>query len=320
MKIAIKDLMPNPYRKLKKYPLSKAKVQGLKTSIKENGFWGGLLVREHPSNAGKYQLAFGHHRLQAVKECGHKFVDNMIVFDLSDDDMHHRMFAENHETWGARPACILENVESARDWLTCLLKKYDTLSLLNAGENTNINKTIFDSNRQFKNCQLEGVGRNTIRKYLGDLYNENQVRDALFVLDESKKPNSAISIAAVKELPSMSHVKQFRQATERYEIPKKIQKRVAKEIVSEGVGRRGVEEIVAKHSPLSPAKKKELVAPKPLPMLDDFVGKLTTEIHDITMKLHKVKGNLDSIQSTLTKNSFNRECRELVKVLGKLGE
>ena len=109
MKIAVKDLEPNPYRNLKKYPLSKEKVAGLKTSIKENGFWGGILVREHPTKEGKYQMAFGHHRHQAMKESGYTCADNTIVFKLTDDDMLHRMFAENHDTWGARPSCVLEN-------------------------------------------------------------------------------------------------------------------------------------------------------------------------------------------------------------------
>lgn len=313
MKIQVKDLESNPYRNLKKYPLSKTKIRGLKTSIEENGFWGGLLVREHPNKNGKYQLAFGHHRLEAVKECGHKSVDNMIVFDLSDDDMLHRMFAENHETWGARPACILENVESARDRLKFIMdnNEWDTLGEITQG--------LFDGKKGFDTSRGMGVGKGPILKYLGGLYNENQVKDAISILDADSDPDSNLSIDAVKELPTISHVRHFRAATEKYEIPKKIQKRVAKEIVSEGVGRRGVEEIVAKHSLLSPAKKRELIIPKPLPMIDDFVKKLTADIHDVMIRISKLNGNLDNVKSSLTRSSFDRECRELSKVLNELG-
>lgn len=308
MKIAVKDIEANPYRNLKKYPLSRSKVTGLKTSIKENGFWGGILVRKHPTKKGRYQMAFGHHRWKALKELKFVDVDNMIIYPLDDDDMLHRMFAENHETWGARPACILENVEGARDRLQTI---FDAHTWETLGENT---QGLFGSKRGFATSKGMGVGKLVILKYLGNLYNENQVKTALNILKDGG--NGDIAINAAKQLPSLSHVGKFRKAVNEYGIPKHKQEKIAKEIAEEGVGKRGVDAIVAKHC-TSPTKKVQ-PKPKPLPMLDDVISKTCSLISDLHKNLFHINGHLDNIQNKRLRQTFVRDAKELQTLLGKV--
>ncbi len=291
MKIKVVDLESNPFRNLKKYPLSQEKINGLKISIKENGFWGGILVRKHPTKEGKYQMAFGHHRLQAVKESEYIYVDNTIVIKLTDDDMLHRMFAENHETWGARPSCILENVEGARNRLLNILDKY---SWDRAGENT---RSTWTDEVAFNKAKTDKVvGKTIILRYLGGLYNEDQVKNALNVLKEAEQPDSNVSLDAIKELPSMSHVEHFRKAVKEHETPKKTQKKIAKEITQEGIGRRGVADVVAKFSPPIPNLKKiQKRVHKSLPNIVEFVFKLETDTFDINRRLKALRPEMTEL-------------------------
>src|SRR4051794_6896894 len=55
MKIDIKELRPNLFRHLERYPIDRAKVDALKRSIKDTTFWDNLLVRKSPNGAGGYE-------------------------------------------------------------------------------------------------------------------------------------------------------------------------------------------------------------------------------------------------------------------------
>jgi ParB family transcriptional regulator, chromosome partitioning protein len=57
----------------------------LKQSIRDNGQEIPVVVRDHPSAAGRYQTAFGHRRIRAARELGRPV--RAIVRRLSDDEL-----------------------------------------------------------------------------------------------------------------------------------------------------------------------------------------------------------------------------------------
>jgi len=66
MKIKLKDLLPNPFKKhINGGRLNKERIDLLKESITKDGFWDNVMCREKD---GKYELAYGHHRIEAAKE------------------------------------------------------------------------------------------------------------------------------------------------------------------------------------------------------------------------------------------------------------
>ena len=65
MKYQLKDVRPNPFRRSEKYPILKEKVEELVESIQTTGFWENIVGREVD---GKLQVAYGHHRLEALKK------------------------------------------------------------------------------------------------------------------------------------------------------------------------------------------------------------------------------------------------------------
>ncbi len=70
-------------------------IAGLVASIREQGQQVPILVRPHPEEAGRYQVAFGHRRLRALTELGRTV--KAIVRNLSDDELVIAQGQENNE-------------------------------------------------------------------------------------------------------------------------------------------------------------------------------------------------------------------------------
>jgi hypothetical protein len=95
MKILVSDLRPNPFRNIEHYPLDRQKIETLKASIRSTTFWDNLLVRKATDG---YEIAYGHHRWQALKELKIEEID-IPVRDLDNEMMAKIMARENMEEW-----------------------------------------------------------------------------------------------------------------------------------------------------------------------------------------------------------------------------
>src|ERR1022692_2695473 len=109
MKLKLKDILPNPYRDLIKNPLKKDKLEELEASINDTGFWDNVVVRKNAD--GKYECAYGHHRLAAAINAGITEAD-FIVKKLSNAMMLKIMDNENRETYGTDLLSVMESVEA----------------------------------------------------------------------------------------------------------------------------------------------------------------------------------------------------------------
>jgi len=54
MKISVKDLRPNPFRRIEHYPINRGKVDALKNSIKETSFWDNIAYKKVKQIADEY--------------------------------------------------------------------------------------------------------------------------------------------------------------------------------------------------------------------------------------------------------------------------
>lgn len=70
-------------------------IDGLIASIKESGQQVPILVRPHPDQSGRYQVAFGHRRLRAVQALQRQV--RAIVRDLTDEQLVVAQGQENNE-------------------------------------------------------------------------------------------------------------------------------------------------------------------------------------------------------------------------------
>jgi hypothetical protein len=107
--LKLKGILSNPFRDLKANPLIAEKVDELEGSINLTGFWDNVVVRKNSD--GKYELAYGHHRLAAAIKAGLEEAD-FIVKKLDDAMMIQIMDNENRETYGSSPQSIIESVRA----------------------------------------------------------------------------------------------------------------------------------------------------------------------------------------------------------------
>ena len=99
----------NPFRRLGDYPYVEDKINALKRSIEDVGLWEGVISRKKDN---RYEIAFGHHRIEAARQLGEKGVP-MIVRELDDEQMLKFMGRENMEDYNADFLTMLETWEAA---------------------------------------------------------------------------------------------------------------------------------------------------------------------------------------------------------------
>jgi len=110
-RIAIQDILPNPFRRIGHYKINEAKVAALQDSFKATGVWPVIIGRRVAD--GKVEIAYGHHRLAAAQglygECGHL---DIIIQELVDDKMIQMMANENLEDWGGDFTVMMETLQA----------------------------------------------------------------------------------------------------------------------------------------------------------------------------------------------------------------
>jgi hypothetical protein len=109
-RIPIRDLEPNPYRHIDKYRIVEEKLDRLLHSYDESGFWdGSIQARPHPKKPGKYQIAFGHHRVEAARRKPYEDL-GIVVADRDNATMLKMMASENDEEFKHSPLIGQETI------------------------------------------------------------------------------------------------------------------------------------------------------------------------------------------------------------------
>lgn len=127
--VDLRKLKPNPLRDQRVDPIDPGKVEELRKSILEDGFWGGIVCRETPDGI---EIGAGHHRVQAAIAAGVTTAD-VHVRELNDADMVRVYARENATQRGEHATAQCGSVAAAvrllaRGLLTtgCLLNSTDT--------------------------------------------------------------------------------------------------------------------------------------------------------------------------------------------------
>lgn len=82
MLVELKKLNPNPLRDFKVDPVDETRVEHLRKSIHDDGFWGGIVCRQLKD--GTIQIAAGQHRVNAALAAGLKTADVFVADDMDD--------------------------------------------------------------------------------------------------------------------------------------------------------------------------------------------------------------------------------------------
>ena len=119
--IPVDHILNNPFRNVKKYPLEEEKVKRLmdKMTKTKAGFHDNLLVRPHPTKKDRFELGYGHHRIEAVRRLKIKEIEPSVC-NLNDSEMLLTMFDENSETTNNLSFQVF-SIETAKKYLDGLL-------------------------------------------------------------------------------------------------------------------------------------------------------------------------------------------------------
>jgi len=220
MKVKIKDLYPNPYRDMDNYPINRDKVETLKASIKQTGFWDNIVARDMD---GKIQIAYGHHRLTALREALAWDTEvDIPVKDLPDSVMIQIMANENMEEYRTGPAIIDETVRVAKKYL----EEHPEENSYQRGDS----KT---------RSSIEAFN---IATFLG--WKEYRVYDSLERLNLEK--SGMVNRQAINKLPTERSARDFIKAAQKWELPVEEHESVVDEIMrTENYGFDQVEKVVS---------------------------------------------------------------------------
>jgi hypothetical protein len=288
MKVQIKNLKPNPYRDMKKLPINPIKVEALKNSITETEFWDNILARPKSGHAKEpiFEIAYGHHRLAALKELKIEEID-IPIKDLDDATMIQIMANENMEDWETTTAGTNETVRIARDFLTGELRKYKMWKDLRG-----ITKILFNTERSFIQTKTHGVGEPTITKFLGNNWSENTVRIALENIKETE-----IEQEALETFERPSQAQEFRKAVK--EINKEKPNTIPKEKTIELAKKIKVKQ---NEKPKSKQHSIKTMVRQEVEHIDEFeanIKELELELSKITSDSKNLTGRIVSVNTKL---------------------
>lgn len=107
----VSEIQPNPFRGIERYPLQPEKIKALRESIRTTFFWDNLVARI--GEDGKPEIAYGHHRLEALrKELGDDAEVRLLIRELDDAMMLRMMVRENMEEWTTNALMDQANVRA----------------------------------------------------------------------------------------------------------------------------------------------------------------------------------------------------------------
>lgn len=283
MKVLVSKLKPNPFRRIDAYPIDRDKVESLKASIKETSFWDNILAR--PAKDG-YEIAYGHHRLVALKEAGEKEVD-IPIRDIDNGMMIKIMANENRDSYKANRSVTIETVKVAREFLKEQMnKEWDDLD-----KSIRVN---FLNKHAFDVAKGMGIGKQTIQKFLGSDWKEWEIQDALSQMEETDK----FDPKSLEPFEKLSVAAEAKNAMATFHIPKARQKAVAKILVKKDVSKANIRTEVATIARAEGyTREKAKLLPALPPMLEERLNEISRDIGLLHPRIHKVRGYLKHIRS-----------------------
>lgn len=232
MKTQLSQVTNNPYRDLSAYPIMAEIINILRPSIQKTGFWGGLRARPagnqitldsgevltEEADINEYlteidaafdddgnplfevEQAFGHHRVAAALAEDVDEADFSITY-IADDIMLQMMAEENHRDATNNIAVMLETYKQTKMELEAQAGEFETFNEYEE------KYTFFGNQKVWKNARSQGVGFQTIRKFLGESWPEAAVRAGVATLADIS--DGIFEQEQVIRMSSMSIVGEF---------------------------------------------------------------------------------------------------------------
>jgi len=190
--IALERIRSNPFRDFELHPIDPVQVDKLKASIDADKFWASIVARKA---GGDYEIAFGHHRIEAARQLGMKEAP-IEVRDLSDWQMVRMLASENATQRGSSAAAALDAIAAISKVLAYQCFRHDAANLVTilTGLDRRGGETIWGNIRQG-----EGPGWHCILDVTPkDAFTRSQVHTALGILKDSGRMATIVADARAR--------------------------------------------------------------------------------------------------------------------------
>jgi ParB-like chromosome segregation protein Spo0J len=176
MQVTLEALKPNPTRDFHVDPMIELTIENLEQSIKQDGFWGGVVCRENA--AGEIEIAAGHHRVAGAIRAGVKTADLFVSKDMDEVGLIRIYARENATQRGNSATAQVGTVASALRYLAKSLLVGATREIPSSTDVGVARQRLTDS---------RGLGEPIITGFLANIpgVNENSVRQQLSILKSS---------------------------------------------------------------------------------------------------------------------------------------
>jgi len=200
---ALTAIGPNPFRDMVMFPIDEVeKVPSLVESMEKTGVWPSIIARPKDNmidgkvltqeelvsliSSGadlsevQWEKAFGHHRQAAVEFMG---MDSMPIIPQikTDEEMLLMMALENKEGFGSSINSALETVRQVQQNLAASIADFDDFDQYVESNGGVVANCFFGTSKQFLAAQ-KSIGFRTVKRFLGDTWNERDVRAPFAVL------------------------------------------------------------------------------------------------------------------------------------------
>lgn len=190
--IPLELIDPNPFRDFDLHPIDPVQVEKLRASIGADGFWASVVARPM---SGRYQLAFGHHRIEAAR--GAALADVPIdVRELSDWQMVRLLASENATQRGTTAAAALDAIAAISKVLVYRCWRF---GIDEVWENSHTCPREAIESIWGKVRRGEGPGRSCIHDLMpAGAFTADQIRTALGILKDSGRMATIVAEARAK--------------------------------------------------------------------------------------------------------------------------
>lgn len=240
MKIKIKDLKPNPFRDMDSYPIDRAKIEHLRKSISTTGFWDNILARNNKTELnpnGEIQIAYGHHRLVAIREVFKP--DDIVdipVKEIPDDKVLRIMAEENIDAYPTSIKTVDETIKAVFEYLK---RSYPGDGLTSKGQGSRTDVTIFGGDLLQPSGWTYSALSKQIAGWLGGNWGEKAVYESLHRLrlegqikvypDDIGEP--ILDKDSVEALPNVSTGIEFKEAVVKHKFNKREQQKLVSKLL-----------------------------------------------------------------------------------------
>lgn len=332
--VELKIIEDNPFREKSAYVYDENKIDELAESMADTSYWENMLARK--TKAGVIQLAYGHHRLQALKKLVSEGMLRYKIIklnvrpekELTDERMLKIFVQENKDTWGEIPQNLCMSVLQLQAHLTGILDA--------SKDKDEFLKRIGDAgalkidDRSFTRAKNQGVGATMISQFLGDTWSRQTISDALQVINDDEA-----TFKLAQNLPSVTLANRFQKlVTLSVKTKKKgavmaeeeVQRKVQDQILKHGLTRADVENaiklsnvgdtpdpleaitsVVDKKKNLEKAEREEAAALKPAPK--EPIEKIQVKFDALIETIRKEKVNVWSKEDNM---ATIKSCVELL--------